>query len=107
MFDHRKSALARIRNFNAEYLSFAQELARNSTAAAPTLGLPQEIADILTRVPLSRFQPLIGSNMLIARLRVTDPSIWKKVAEGSLDQNQLLHAFLTTVPAEFISGSLK
>ncbi|MEW5890494.1 MAG: flagellar transcriptional regulator FlhD [Pseudomonadota bacterium] len=93
---------ARIRKFNAEYLSFAQELARTSPAAAPLLGVTQEVVDILEAAPLSKFQALVCTNMLISQLRIVDPGLWRKLAEGKVDRNQLLHAFVKTVPAEFV-----
>lgn len=96
------SIVSQIRKFNAEYLSFAQELARNTPAAAPLLGVPQEIADILEAAPLSKFQSLVCSNMLISQLRIPDPTLWRRLAEGKIDRNQLLHAFVKTVPAEFV-----
>lgn len=90
----------RIRKLNHEYLTLAQDLARLYPAAPALLGAPQEIVDILETTPLSRFTPLIETDMLIAQIRLSDVETWRRAAKGNLDTHQLLHAMLRTVPME-------
>ncbi|MFY9329542.1 MAG: flagellar transcriptional regulator FlhD [Georgfuchsia sp.] len=91
----------RIHRVNAEYLAFAQELARTTPAAAPLLGVPQDTVAILETAVLSRLNPLIRSNMLLPKLRFSDANFWQSVVDGRIDQNHMLHALLKTIPAEF------
>lgn len=91
----------RIHRLNAEYLSFAQELARTTPAAAPLLGIPRETVAILETAVLSKMNPLIRSNMLLPQLRFTEANFWQSVVDGRIDQNHMLHALLKTIPAEF------
>lgn len=91
----------RIHRLNSDYLAFAQELARTTPAAAPLLGVPHETVAILETAVLSKFNPLIRSNMLLPQLRFADAAFWQSVVDGRIDQNQMLHALLKTIPAEF------
>ena len=90
-----------IHRFNSDYLAFAQQLARTTPAAAPLLGIPQETVEILESAVLSKLNPLIRFNMLLPKLRFSDAQFWQSVVDGRIDQNQMLHAFLKTIPAEF------
>jgi len=89
----------RITSFNESFLNLAQELCRTSPLAANFLGINQEVADILVELNLSQCQCLIQSTSLLATLRMSDPKVWQKLRDGKLDDNEILHAFLRTIPS--------
>ncbi|HVB49796.1 MAG TPA: hypothetical protein VNF69_15550 [Burkholderiales bacterium] len=92
----------RIRRFNKEYLELARELVSSYPAAAPLLGITQQAADALAHAEAITCDPICQMDLLVATVRITNAEFWVRAAAGALDANQLLHAFMATIPAEFL-----
>ncbi len=93
---------ARIRRVNNEYLALVQELVRTYPAVAPFLGMTQQAADALLKVESATLDPMCSMDLLVATMRITSAEFWVRAAAGTLDANQLLHAFMASIPAEFL-----
>jgi len=96
--DLQKPDRERIRQLNREYISLAIRLSRSCMAASLLLGIEQPVVEALRTVAYSSLQTVVDSDCLVAQLRFTDEQTWRRLADGTLDANHMLHAFLKTLP---------
>jgi flagellar transcriptional activator FlhD len=74
--------LAAIREVNLSYLMLAQGMIRSDKAQALfTLGLSEEVADIIVDLSPGQLMKIAAGNMMMCRFRFDDEMVWALLAE--------------------------
>ncbi|HVL55966.1 MAG TPA: flagellar transcriptional regulator FlhD [Burkholderiaceae bacterium] len=74
--------LAAIREVNLSYLMLAQSMIRSDKAQALfTLGLSEEVADIIAELSPGQLMKIAAGNMMMCRFRFDDEMVWSLLAE--------------------------
>lgn len=87
--------VAKIDKFNQDFLKLAMEIAKRDINASVTLGLSEEVAELLATGSIRRVQEVSQCGLILAKLRFNDLKFWTDVFNGKMDNNDVVHRILT------------
>jgi len=85
-----------IKEVNLKYLLLVKQICDLDPAAAVTLGIPENLVNIVKKTSTDRIKDLSkNSSVLLAVPRIKNQDKWEKISIGQFDGDDLIHFLLT------------